>query len=120
MFDFHNKSKIADLEARIRELSAQKDEIKSRDDLIKAEIDARAQKIAEEAYTKEVMFQHLQEQKLTYAIFWDLMQAANFAGKVTITLADGSKIEIEGKPEAPAIADAFDPRRMYGDDGSTY
>lgn len=61
---------------------------------IKREIMKRAIKIAEDTYRKEVMFNSLQANDLHYAIIFDLIKTAQYTGSVSITLKDGTKIEI--------------------------
>lgn len=61
---------------------------------IKKEIFKRAMQIAEETYRKDVMFKSLETSDLHYAILYDLIKAAQFTGSVTVTLKDGTRIDI--------------------------
>jgi len=70
---------------------------RTEEDRIRKEIYAKAMKMAEESYHKEIMFRTLQASDLHYAIIQDLMKAASFTGLVTITLKDGTAIKIESK-----------------------
>ena len=66
---------------------------------IKKAIMDKAMAMANETYTKDVMFRTLQSSELHYAIIQDLMKAAQLTGTVTIKMKDGTEIKIESKQE---------------------
>ena len=65
---------------------------------VKNEIKRNAMRMAEEHYKKDVQKRRLEMSDLSMPIIQDLMQAAHFAGKVTIKMRD-AEIIIEPKPE---------------------
>lgn len=71
----------------------------SEEQKVKKEIMARAMKIAEEAYHKEIMFKTLQASDLHYAILYDLMKASHMTGRVVVKMKDGTEILIESAKE---------------------
>lgn len=66
---------------------------------VKNEIKRNAMRMAEEHYKKDVQKRKLEMSDLSFPIIQDLMQAAHFAGKVTLKFRDGTEMVIEPKPE---------------------